>query len=463
MYLYFEFAKPKMKKKPNKNTHKIHDYEYYISGRYIDYISRPSAVYIQNDNDNRTTLLAEMDSKKLNVNLFMNSKLLMKQLSESIDRYGLKEGSKKLEGKTGLHKLFEKDLIDIDPDEAKKEFKKLENNNQFIWEMTLNPGQLGIDNQMVDKNEWNEILNKHMKSLLKANKLDPNKIEGYWALHANSKYPHIHLGFFEKETNHNNNFRPSGKFSSKSVERFKYLFENSIKTQAEYQNLFNLKNSIWNNRKEIKELFLSAIALNNRQEAKSYEALNENELKILNASLVISNFYKNSKSKSYAAAKDNLEVKEAINDIYEAIVENNPKLGLTITKYKQEFESISNAKFSNKYSAGLKDEFVANEKDEFEKQIGNIIVKQCLKMNANEKEEDKKISYKEKDLKEDFNEAKLPIGLSFYPNKYDEISKLKRMIWSLNYEFNRLSRSQKFQALRKYKKNISEVKSKVIL
>ncbi|MBD4756219.1 hypothetical protein GUG22_05625, partial [Xanthomonas citri pv. citri] len=89
-----------MKKKPNKNTHKIHDYEYYISGRYIDYISRPSAVYIQNDNDNRTTLLAEMDSKKLNVNLFMNSKLLMKQLSESIDRYGLKEGSKKLEGKT---------------------------------------------------------------------------------------------------------------------------------------------------------------------------------------------------------------------------------------------------------------------------------------------------------------------------------------------------------------------------
>nr|WP_233749896.1 hypothetical protein [Mycoplasmopsis agalactiae] len=84
-------------------------------------------------------------------------------------------------------------------------------------------------------------------------------------------------------------------------------------------------------------------------------------------------------------------------------------------------------------------------------------------MNANEKEEDKKVSYQEKGLKEDFNEAELPIGLSFYPNKYDEISKLKRMIRSLNYEFNRLSRSRKFQALRKYKKNISEVKSKVIL
>ncbi|WHL49714.1 hypothetical protein HYE36_06500 [Mycoplasmopsis bovis] len=47
---------------------------------------------------------------------------------------------------------------------------------------------------------------------LKPNKLDPNKIEGYWALHSNSKYPHIHLGFFEKETNHSNNYRQSGKF-----------------------------------------------------------------------------------------------------------------------------------------------------------------------------------------------------------------------------------------------------------
>ncbi len=107
---------------------------------------------------------------------------------------------------------MKKILLILIQKKPKKEFEKLENNNQFIWEITLNPGQLGIDNQMVDKNEWNEILNKHMKSLLKANKLDPNKIEGYWALHSNSKYPHIHLGFFEKETNHSNNYRQSGKF-----------------------------------------------------------------------------------------------------------------------------------------------------------------------------------------------------------------------------------------------------------
>nr|WP_307907886.1 hypothetical protein [Mycoplasmopsis bovis] len=36
----------------------------------------------------------------------------------------LKKNQKKLEGKTGLHKLFEKNLIDIDPKEAKEEFKK---------------------------------------------------------------------------------------------------------------------------------------------------------------------------------------------------------------------------------------------------------------------------------------------------------------------------------------------------
>lgn len=60
---------------------------------------------------------------------------------------------------------------------------------------------------MVDKNEWNEIFNKYMKFLFKVNKLDFNKIEGYWVLYVNSKYLYIYLGFFEKEINYNNNFR----------------------------------------------------------------------------------------------------------------------------------------------------------------------------------------------------------------------------------------------------------------
>lgn len=60
---------------------------------------------------------------------------------------------------------------------------------------------------MVDKNEWNEIFNKYMKLLFKVNKLDFNKIEGYWVLHVNSKYLYIYLVFFEKEINYNNNYR----------------------------------------------------------------------------------------------------------------------------------------------------------------------------------------------------------------------------------------------------------------
>lgn len=68
-----------------------------------------------------------------------------------------------------------------------------------------------------------------MKLLFKVNKLDFNKIEGYWVLYVNSKYLYIYLGFFEKEINYNNNFRLFGKFSFKLVECFKYLFENLIK------------------------------------------------------------------------------------------------------------------------------------------------------------------------------------------------------------------------------------------
>nr|WP_233752031.1 hypothetical protein [Mycoplasmopsis agalactiae] len=74
-----------------------------------------------------------------------------------------------------------------------------------------------------------------MRGLLKANKLDPNNIIGYWALHSNTNYPHIHLGFFEKEPNHTNKYRLKGKFDPKSISRFsfylKMLLMNKVITQ----------------------------------------------------------------------------------------------------------------------------------------------------------------------------------------------------------------------------------------
>nr|WP_307908588.1 hypothetical protein [Mycoplasmopsis bovis] len=80
-------------------------------------------------------------------------------------------------------------------------------------------------------------------------------------------------------------------------------------------------------------------------------------------------------------------------------------------------------------------------------------------MNAKEKEVQTSLNYQEKDLKQDFNDDELPIGLSFYPYKYDEISKLKRMIRSLNYEFNRLSRKSKIPSFKKVQKEY--IRSKV--
>lgn len=94
--------------------------------------------------------------------------------------------------------------------------------------MIINFGDLGIKNNMLDKNEWNVILNKIMRGLLKVNKLDSNNIIGYWVLYLNINYLYIYLGFFEKEFNYINKYRFKGKFDFKSISKFLFLFENVI-------------------------------------------------------------------------------------------------------------------------------------------------------------------------------------------------------------------------------------------
>ncbi|MCE6056798.1 hypothetical protein J7889_04495 [Mycoplasmopsis agalactiae] len=111
----------------------MHDFEFYKSGTFIDYISRPSAVYVQDLNDDRNSLLEQMKNKNVDFVSFVNSRTLLHQLcSDSKEIANIEE-------KTGLHLLFNNEPNDIDPEIAKKQFEKLDD-SQHVWEMIINPG-----------------------------------------------------------------------------------------------------------------------------------------------------------------------------------------------------------------------------------------------------------------------------------------------------------------------------------
>ncbi|PZV98688.1 hypothetical protein, partial [Metamycoplasma auris] len=412
---------------------------------FIDYISRPSAVYVQDIDDDRNSLINQMEIKKMNFVEFINSRTLSKQQ--------ITKELKDLENKSGLHLLFNKEPKDIDLEIAKKQFEKI-NKNQHIWEMIINPGDLGIKNKMLDKNEWNEILNKTMRNLLRANNLDPNNIIGYWALHSNTNYPHVHLGFFEKLPNHINKYRPKGKFDQKTLKKFQFAFENAINEQRDYKELFDLKNSIWNDRKEFKNLFINTLNENNKTNSEIEFSFSNNDLRILNALKTIRDFYKNQKNKSYAVSKDNDEVREAINEIYAIKIASNIELKEKLDAYNNQINKITNTSFEDKETNLLKDEFINKEKDEFERQIGNAIIKNCLKTNLDEIYKEKKLDTYSYIANNDIYKDETFEGI---------LNNLKKLKNNLDFELNRILWMRKFEALKAYRKNISTVKAKIIL
>ncbi|AJM71544.1 hypothetical protein [Mycoplasma yeatsii] len=402
MIVKVEFSHPKIEKKENKKSGKVHNHSFYKSGTYIDYITREQAVYIQKDNENKQSLKLEYQDKNVEWEKFLDSKTKAKFLNDD-------------ESKTGLYRLFSEQANDL-PIEKEKKIVKQISDKQNIWEMTINPGQLGIDTFAIDKHEWNDTLNKNMKSFFKANKIDPNKITGHWAIHSNTKYPHIHLSFWEKYPDINGNYRKKGSFNKESVEKLKTMLETSLAYQEEHQDFYVIKNSIWDSRKELKELM--------KQQVRTSI--------LYNSVRTIKKFYKNSKNKTYALSKRDEKVNEAIWDIFNYIKSNNSKLNKEYAKYELEIEEIKKANYSSSYLQQQAIEFANKELAEFESQIGNMIIKDCLEIETVD------------DI--------VPV----YGGKND----LEKLFEKWEWEFENIQFWKKIEALKKFNKNFKQAENK---
>ncbi|WP_373436782.1 hypothetical protein [Metamycoplasma equirhinis] len=380
MHVHLEFANYRTKKKENKTTGFIHNFSFYKNGKHLDYITRESAVYIQEDEIKKNNLIIEFGEKQSSFKNFLNSKTLLNYKQQNNNT-----------NKTGLYRLFANEPIDIPITNEKKLLNKI-SNKQNIWEMIINPGELGVKNFCIDKYDWNKLLNVNLKKLFRFNNVNSENIIGHWVIHANTDFPHIHLSFWEKTSNINNSFRKKGTFKKGTLERFAWLLENNIERDGEYQKIYDDKNEIWSSRKKLKTLF----------------ELNAQYNFIKNSVEIIKNFYTNSKNQNYASSDKSLIVHNAVWNIFDFVKETNSEFKEQYEKYKNELKILESTKFKSNYNSSLAKEFIQKESIEFEKQLGNMIVKACLKyeipnLNTFILEENKNIKHLLKKWKFDFD------------------------------------------------------------
>nr|WP_233752030.1 hypothetical protein [Mycoplasmopsis agalactiae] len=91
-------------------------------------------------------------------------------------------------------------------------------------------------------------------------------------------------------------------------------------------------------------------------------SLSKDEQRVLEAAKTIKEFFRNSKSKTYASVMNNYEIKAAINEIFNLRVKNNMELNKKINTYNSELENLANSIFNGKQTSILKDEFISKKK-----------------------------------------------------------------------------------------------------
>ncbi|MCR8966555.1 hypothetical protein [Mycoplasma zalophidermidis] len=417
IYSNIEFAKYGLEKKIQKGQDQVHDWEFYSSGRHLRYIARVDAVYVQDDDKTKFDLESEFKKSGLDFKSWMN----------------LQTRVKKDSAKSGVYRLFENPK-DINVNDEIELLNKILQ-KQIVWEMIINPGQFGVDNFMLDKNEWADLLNVHMRKLLKANHLDPENIRGHWVMHSNTDFPHVHLSFWEINPNTQTKkeglvFKQKGWFSKKSVQNFNNVLSSEVIYQKEYRKLNETKAKTWDIRKHIKAI----TTLDDVRNEEIYDDV-----------FKVRDYMLNRKNKTYVKADE--DIKEAIWNIFDYVQSNNDDIKMQYQNYMSELEKLKGEKLASLFNEKLKNNFIDKEKDEFEKQIGNLIIKLCL--NENEMSE-----------RADWFKGLNSVQKIFIQKSARRKSEAKRNLnlkWIIdgwNWEANGVHFRHKLEALRSYRKNV---------
>ncbi|WP_373439002.1 hypothetical protein [Metamycoplasma equirhinis] len=174
------------------------------SGMVIEYIIRKDKCVVFNNDENNYDAMNLMMTKEEKI-AWYRSHLKINQNSDQ----------------SGLYNLLDTEPNDVELEKVKNDLKNLKDN---FWELIVNPGDLGLDNNILCKDKWHEVLQENFKRFLKANNFDIDNVNVYYSIHGNTNYPHVHMFWYEKEPKHKR-----AKLDLNSINVFGYKVGLSIK------------------------------------------------------------------------------------------------------------------------------------------------------------------------------------------------------------------------------------------
>ena len=325
----------------------IHNFKEWVnSAMVVEYITRKDKCVVFNENENNYDAM----------HLMMNN-------DEKLNWYKKHLKINQNNNQSGLYNLLSDKPIDIEIDKAKKELKNLKSN---FWELIVNPGDLALENNILCKDKWHEVLQENFKRFLKANKFELENLNVYYSIHGNTNYPHVHMFWYEKEPK-----RKKAKLDVNSINVFAYKVGLSIKYDEDYQKINELTKGIWDTRKQITEI-ISGHFNNNA----NLSTNNLSEL-FIKASKSILDELEQKKNISYMRLSD--ENKTNIEIIKDFLLTSDNDYSKLFNSYQKQIKELNELDIEDKFLKEKIKKIIDKEMDEFTKQVGNKIIKSLLK------------------------------------------------------------------------------------
>ncbi|WP_033161530.1 relaxase MobL [[Mycoplasma] collis] len=349
---------------------------YYKKGKYIDYITRKNAVFKSNKSSFE---ILELEKKFSSFTKTMNS---LVQENENIN--------------SGLFTIQNNKAEIISANEAKKVYSKLDD-NQLVWDTIVSLDyEILKEANIISQKQYADFLVENIKYFFNSEKFDLKNLNIFFSIHINTKNPHFHIGFSEKEPkrfdykNNQYTFRKKGFFELSNIQKFVNTIDKKILFSKEYEKLQNFKSELWNSKKELKEE-IKKISLNRF-------SLIDNVLKI-----------KNSEIKNFKNAND--EIKNTVSEIKNFLIKNNSEFGNKYKEFENKINLIKNLELDKIFNDDISQ---LVEKEDLA--IQNEIFKNVLKTNYKE-------IYRATNINEEFIWNKLLKKLSRLPYSIYKIKK----------------------------------------
>lgn len=373
-FFEFHFMTPKTGYKTKLNNY--HDLDSWVrSGEIVNYFTRPDKCCVFNN---------DLINEEAILNISLNG------INSKREWYLNHLKSKTKSKQSGLYSLTNKEATDLDLDFVKNKLSKLD---QPVWECIINPGELGLDANVLTKDKWHNLLQKHFNDFLKASKFELTNINTYYVIHGNTEHPHVHMMFFEKVP-----IKRHGKIDNINIDNFKRKLTNELNNDAFGEKLFNFTSQVWDARKTILEHISSEITSNDSN-IKNYKEF------ILSSRVVLAELF-NKKDISYKRLSDNSKLQ--INNIKQFLELVDPNFKQINQNYQGKIWQLKQLALGNGSLARRINQIIQKEQVDFEVQVGNKIVKSLLISNK------KTINYKFSSSKDWFKMFTSTFLNSFY-------------------------------------------------